>query len=102
MGYCIIIILIFNFSACPLDQKYCVCFDGNLYIENISAYFSDIADQPLLILFAIMIMITCAIHNALSVTVINSFNALGRTVIHALTMPPIWMIGIILTLAIDT
>jgi hypothetical protein len=39
MGYCIILILIFNFTHCPFSDNQCVCANGDSYIEHIPTYF---------------------------------------------------------------
>lgn len=78
-----------------------MCFNGNLYLENVYAYLNEVAKNPILILFAVLIAISCGIFNLLSVKIINAFNGLARSVIEPLTMLLVWIIGIILTLAID-
>jgi hypothetical protein len=94
-----VMLAIFTFVGCPFDDNHCVQdASGAYHLEHVPTFFSDLENDPFLIIMIVAKLFVVARYNYDTSTVVARANAMVLIIITIFSNGLVWMVGIAITL----
>ena len=91
----------FQYVSCPWESaSACVNVDGQLYLENIGLYWSQVTTSPFLLLLSLGLVVSIAISVPIAVTVSKLISPVSRSLADVCRTVLIWLFGVVVTLTL--
>ena len=91
----------FQYVSCPWNsEKECVDVNGELYLENISQYWTEITDSTFLFLLNLGLIVSIAVSVPIAVTVSKLISPVSRSLADVCRTVIIWLFGIVMTVTL--